>query len=196
MNLHGIVSGYVGSVNPHRPLTIQVSVGETELASGKVALLYATPGAFVGSISGDVLTVDSISAGVLQYGQAIAGPGVIAGTIIYQQLTGPPGGVGTYQLNIANSVADPASFTTSLVVPGQIQPVGWRDIQMMEGLNLQGTRKKIWLYGRFDGLIRPNNKGGDIITAQNGDIYLVAMVAEQWDNNVWCSVFATLQDNS
>lgn len=194
MNLHGIASGMVGTVNPHRPLTIQVSVGEVEDSSGKITPKYATPGAFVGSISANQLTVVSQSLGVLQAGQLLTSAGLLDNTRIVSQLSGAPGGVGIYILSNQQVVSPAQAFTTSLVVPGQIQPVGWRDIQMMEGLNLQGTRKKIYLYGRFDGLIRVDNKGGDLITDYAGNKYLVAMVAEQWDDRVWCSVFATLQD--
>lgn len=195
MNLHSIASGIIGAVNPQRPLSIRVSTGNTEDDTGRAVPTYATPGAFVGSIVGNVLTVVSQSEGKLLVGQQLAATDILPDTTILDYLTGS-GGIGTYRVSNSQNLTE-RPFTTQLVVPGQVQPIAWRDIQMMEGLNLQGTRKKIWLYRRFDGLIRPTNKGGDLITdLTNNDIYLVAQVDDQWDPNVWCSVFATLQNNS
>lgn len=85
------------------------------------------------------------------------------------------------------------------VVPvlAQLQSLTYRDIQQMEGLNLQGDRVAIYLNGEVDGLVRVNNKGGDLITIAAGPhagVFLVAMVLEQW--NDWCKVAATLQNGS
>lgn len=193
MNLHAMVSGHVAVVNPPRPLNVRVSTGNTENAEGIPVPSYATPGAFVGSISGDVLTVLTQSAGTIQLGQQLVTSGIIAGTRVTEYLTGT-GGPGTYRVTNDQELPGSNPFAAELIVPGQIQPVGWRDIQMMDGLNLQGTRNKIWFYGRFDGLIRVDNKGGDLVIDPEGKIYLVAMVAEQWGLNEWCSVYATLQN--
>lgn len=196
MNLHAIAAPIIGLVNPHRPLTVRVHVGQFENAAGRVQPRYATPGSFIGGIAGGVLTVDQLLSGTLQTGQVIAASGLPPDVRIIDYLSGA-GGPGTYMVSAGcPDMVDGSNFTSELVVMGQIQPVGWRDIQMMEGMNLQGTRKKIWLYDRFDGLIRVSDKGGDLIIDEDGNVYLVAMVAEQWDKRVWCSVFATLQDGS
>ena len=42
MNLHGIVSGAVGAVNPHIPVTIKSSTGYTTGADGSQSPTYAT----------------------------------------------------------------------------------------------------------------------------------------------------------
>ena len=77
---------------------------------------------------------------------------------------------------------------------GQVQALSFRDIQQIAGLNLQGTRKAIYLYGEVDGLQRSTNQGGDLITLPDGSIWLVAMVLEQWPD--WCKVAVTLQNNA
>jgi len=41
----------------------------------------------------------------------------------------------------------------------------WRDIQQLDGLNLQGTRKAIYLKGEIDGLHR--GRGGTVL---HGDL--------------------------
>ena len=68
---------------------------------------------FEGSIVGNVLTVTSVAIDPrtgLQHGTVLTcrllyGVDVAAGTKIIQQLTGTPGGVGTYQLSISQTIA-------------------------------------------------------------------------------------------
>ncbi|PVX61244.1 phage cement protein [Paraburkholderia unamae] len=58
-----------------------------------------------GSISGTTLTVTAVTTGQLNVGETISGTGVTSGTQILSQLTGTAGGVGTYQLSAAQTVA-------------------------------------------------------------------------------------------
>src|ERR1700722_6161461 len=100
MNLHAYVSPYVGVVNPLIPGTIRPSTGASApSARGKRTPRYATPTAFIGTIADGVLTVISIFEGVLAPGQTISGLGIPANISIVGQLTGSPGGVGTYEIN-------------------------------------------------------------------------------------------------
>lgn len=63
----------------------------------------------------------------------------------------------------ANFVRQP-SYASAVVAPGQVQSLTFRDIQQIDNLNLQGTRRAIYVNGRVDGLVRVENKGGDLIT--------------------------------
>lgn len=54
--------------------------------------------AITGSITGTTLTVTA-TGGALSPGQVLSGPGVVQGTQIVGQLTGTPGGTGTYQVS-------------------------------------------------------------------------------------------------
>jgi hypothetical protein len=58
-----------------------------------------------GSIAAQVLTVSAVTTGYLTAGQSISGTNVTAGTTITGQLTGTPGGVGTYSVSVAQTVA-------------------------------------------------------------------------------------------
>jgi hypothetical protein len=63
-----------------------------------------------GSITGTVLTVTDVAWGTLAVGQDLSsdyvgGVGITFGTQITGQLSGAPGGVGTYSINIAQNVA-------------------------------------------------------------------------------------------
>lgn len=64
-------------------------------------------GTFTGAISSNTLTVSAIPLGDIALGQYISGAGVTSGTQITQFLTGA-GGVGTYQVNIAQTVGSEA----------------------------------------------------------------------------------------
>lgn len=108
----------------------------------------------------------------------------------------------TLQISIGQSSNADFSQTPKYAQPAipvlaQVQSLTFRDIQQIEGLNLQGTRVAIYLNGEVDGLVRVNKKGGDLITISTGPhagVYLTAIVLEQW--NDWVKVAATLQNGS
>ena len=45
----------------------------------------------------------------------------------------------------------------------QIQALTFRDLTQIDGLNLNGTRRGIYIRGRVEGLVRPENRGGDLV---------------------------------
>lgn len=86
------------------------------------------------------------------------------------------------------------TYTTFNNVSVQVQALSYKDLAQVEGLNLNGTRRAIYVSGELDGVVRSLGKGGDLITLPDGSVYLVAMVLEQWPD--WAKVAATLQDGS
>lgn len=197
MNLQGAVSGIIAAVNPLVPVTLQVSVGQAAaLADGATPPAYATPGSITASISGTVLTVTGIALGLLQVGQVLADQtgALLPNTSITGFLTGL-GAVGTYQVSRDQTVASEA-MTTSATALGQVQPVSWRDLQQLDGLNLQGVRWKVYLSGEVDGLVRAEGKGGDLVVLPAGSrhagTWLVAQVLEQWPD--WACAAITFQN--
>lgn len=89
------------------------------------------------------------------------------------------------------------TYAAPVTVPGQVQPLTWRDLQQLDGLNLQGTRVAIYLNGAVDGLVRVTNKGGDLISINSGvhaGVWLVALVLEAWPD--WTKCACTLQNGS
>lgn len=83
----------------------------------------------------------------------------------------------------------------------QVQALSWKDLQQLDGLNMNGERRAIYLEGEFDGVVRPSMKGGDLITlttGANAGVWLVAQVLEQWsdgDTKAWCKCACTLQND-
>jgi hypothetical protein len=85
-------------------------------------------------------------------------------------------------------------------VSAQIQALTADDLRQLDGLNIQGTKRGIYLMGKLDGLVRVDGKGGDLITFPDGTVWpfgttwLTVQVLEQWPD--WCKVAATLQNGS
>ena len=92
------------------------------------------------------------------------------------------------------------TYAAPVTVQAQVQALTFRDITQVSGLNLQGTRRAIYLLGDVEGLVRSQGKGGDKITFPDGSVWLVAMVLEAWgatgSSDTWVKVAATLQDGS
>lgn len=85
------------------------------------------------------------------------------------------------------------TYQTSAVT-AQVQALTYRDLQQIEGLNLNGTRRAIYLNGALNGVVRVSQRGGDLITLSDGTVWLTAYVFEQWPD--WVKVAATLQEGS
>jgi len=99
--------------------------------------------------------------------------------------------------------SDTPSYAAPVTIMGQVQSLTYRDLVQLEGLNLQGTRRAIYLLGDVEGLVRKDNKGGDLITMPNGNVWLVAQVLEEWLHDAgnpnepgWVKVAATLQNGA
>ena len=105
------------------------------------------------------------------------------------------GGIGTYDVSVAQNVPSMV-MTTSVTLLAQVQPIGWRDLQQMDSLNLQGTRKVMYVNGPLDGVVRPALKGGDLVSMPDGSIWLVALVLEGFNATAnWTKVALTLQND-
>lgn len=85
------------------------------------------------------------------------------------------------------------SYAAPVTVLGQVQALSYQDLAQMDGLNIQGEKRAVYINGRVDGLIREENKGGDIVTF-NGHTWLVVLVLEYWPD--WCKFAITRQDGS
>lgn len=201
MNLHSLISPYVGAVNPPVLVSIRISTGVSDAADdGSRTPLYGTPGAIQASVAGSVLTVASVGAGSLAEGQSLADltAALLPGTSITSQLTGDPGGPGTYSLNRSYTVPIALEpMTTSLQAFAQVQPMTSNDLRQVEHLNLGGNKKAIYVNGALDGVVRVKLKGGDLVILPDDTVWLVAMDLEGWDISAgWSKAAMVLQDGS
>jgi len=62
-------------------------------------------------------------------------------------------------------------------VPMWVDALTYKDIIQVDGLNLNGTRRAIYINGKVDGLVRPENKGGDLITLPTA-VFVGAIAAD------------------
>ncbi len=197
MNLQAVAASVIGAVNPRRLLNVQISIGAgggTTQNAYTPQPLYATPGGITASIAEGLMTVTAQTSGQLMVGQTLYDmtSELPDGVQITAQLSGAPGGIGTYSVDPPVTI-DSEAMTTQFWVLGQVQPITWRDIQQLDGINQQGTRNKVYLNGRIDGLIRSPNKGGDLITDPDGTKWLV----EGWNPTAgWTCAAITRQDSA
>lgn len=81
--------------------------------------------------------------------------------------------------------------------PAQIQALDSSELRQIEGLNLQGVIRGIYLRGALSAVIRPNSTGGDLVTiaspapAQYVGTWLIVKVLETWP--LWAKAVIQLQ---
>lgn len=73
------------------------------------------------------------------------------------------------------------AYATAVVGPANVQALDNDDLKHLDGINIQGTIRAIYLKGSLAGVIRPNSKGGDKITI-GSEVWLVVKVIESWPN--------------
>jgi hypothetical protein len=72
----------------------------------------------------------------------------------------------------------------------QVQALTGPELRQLDALNIEGTRRAVYLYGNVEGVNRPRNKGGDLLTF-DGETWLIVVVLEAWGD--WCKVAVALQ---
>lgn len=93
-------------VNYATGLIRAAATGSPATGGSVTASIAAAPTTSVtGSIEDNVLTVTAVGSGALVPGATLSGSGVSTGTKVVVQLSGTTGGVGTYQVSIAQTAA-------------------------------------------------------------------------------------------
>jgi hypothetical protein len=90
------------------------------------------------------------------------------------------------------------AYTTFTGVQIQVQPLASRELAHIDYLNIQGELRKIYMYGNVQGVLRPSQEGGDLLTfAQipggTPQVWLTVTTLETWPD--WCCVVACLQED-
>lgn len=102
-------------------------------------------------------------------------------TVTVRRSTGYTIGAGRKQVP---GYADPVTG------PAQIQALDANDIKQLDGLNIQGTIRAIYLRGVLAGVVRPDGTGGDLVEV-DGQTWLVVKVLEGWPT--WTKAAIVLQ---
>lgn len=99
----------------------------------------------------------------------------------------------------ATTLRQVPAYASPITGPAQMQALDGSDLKQLDGLNLSGVLRAIYLRGVLAGVIRPDSKGGDLITiaaqpnvpAIYAGTWLVVKVLEGWPN--WTKVAVTFQ---
>lgn len=88
------------------------------------------------------------------------------------------------------------SYADPVTGPAQFQALDANDIKQLDGLNIQGTTRAIYLRGVLAGVVRPDGTGGDLVQVKNGagdviETWLVVKVLEGWPS--WTKAAIVLQ---
>jgi hypothetical protein len=76
----------------------------------------------------------------------------------------------------------------------QCQALQYNDLMQVSGLNIQGKRLAAYIIGDWNGVVRTDAKGGDIITLPDSSEWLCAFVLEPWSHSAgWTKVCLTEQ---
>lgn len=86
------------------------------------------------------------------------------------------------------------SYAAPQTVNASIQALQYNDIVQADSMQIEGVRRKMYVYGEVDGLVRSKNKGGDLVTLPNGSVWKVALIAEAWAT--WTCAIITLENGS
>jgi len=109
-------------------------------------------------------------------------------TASYQQSTTPTIGIDFTQT---------PGYLPAVNVQVQKQPIQWKDLQQVSGLNLVGEKCVMYVSGNWQGVSRPASKGGDLVTLPDGTVWLVIMPLENWySTDGWTKVACVLQNGS
>ena len=86
------------------------------------------------------------------------------------------------------------SYASPIPVNVQKQPLTYTDLVQTEGINIQGEKCALYISGNYDGVVREDGTGGDLITLPSGSVWLVVQVLENWaEENGWVKVAAVRQ---
>ena len=104
----------------------------------------------------------------------------------------------TIQKSIGVQDNDDGSETplyTNYSLTGQLQSFSANELKQMDYLNVQDTNRKIYLSGDWTGIVRPDNKGGDLIILPDGSKWLVVQVLQDWSITAgWVALAITRQN--
>jgi hypothetical protein len=89
------------------------------------------------------------------------------------------------------------TYSDPVDVQAQKQPLGYRDLIQVDGLNLNGEKCALYITGDYQAVVRSSQEGGDLFTLPDGSVWLVVMQLENWHmTSGWVKVAAVKQNGS
>ena len=106
--------------------------------------------------------------------------------------------IGAYQRS-TGSITQPdgsrvPSYANPVNVQIQMQAMSYKDLAQVQGLNQNGEKRAMYISARWEGVSRPESRGGDLVTLPCGTVWLVVQVLENWhETDGWAKVAVTKQ---
>ena len=87
------------------------------------------------------------------------------------------------------------AFAAPIIMQAQWQSFTYNDLMQLDGLNIQGEKRCMYLNGDWDGVSRADGLGGDkIVLNQNNTTWLVCKILENWEaQDGWVKVAVVRQ---
>lgn len=116
----------------------------------------------------------------------------------YIQVTNPNQKINWIQSNgyVTDDAGKRTPKTITLTVDAQVQALSATDLKHIDGLNITGVMRSVYMYGNAAGVVRADQIGGDILVFPEvpggcNKNWLINQVIETWSD--WCHVIVTLQ---
>ena len=116
----------------------------------------------------------------------------------YIQVTNPNQKINWIQSNgyVTDDAGKRIPKTITLTVDAQVQALSATDLKHIDGLNITGVMRSVYMYGNAAGVVRADQIGGDILVFPEvpggcNKNWLINQVIETWSD--WCHVIVTLQ---
>lgn len=79
----------------------------------------------------------------------------------------------------------------------QMQPMTYKDLMQVNGLNLGGEKRAVYVNHDIEAVIRSDIRGGDLITLLDGSVWLVVQPLENFGaSSGWTKVAVVRQDDA
>lgn len=89
------------------------------------------------------------------------------------------------------------AYAPAVDIQVQMQAMTYRDLVQIDGLNINGEKRAMYINGIWEGVARPDGRGGDLITLPDGSVWLLAQVLENWGyQDGWTKVAVVRQNGS
>lgn len=89
------------------------------------------------------------------------------------------------------------TYAPAISAQVQMQAMTYRDLVQIDGLNINGEKRAMYINGTWEGVARPDGRGGDLITLPDSSVWLVVQVLENWGyQDGWTKVAVVKQNGS
>lgn len=74
----------------------------------------------------------------------------------------------------------------------RVQSLSTDELKLLDGMNIQGIKRAVYVSAKISAADRKDGKGGDLLQF-GGATWLAVVILEDWDQSGWCKVALTKQ---